>query len=240
MNDLLQEFSDVQLTAIEEAALVARIKDGDEEALVELVMANMRRALLYTQRVDRGKIDLPSLVSVCYQELCMSAKRFDPRRGRFFAFSKAGLRGRLFRHWNSFRVVRNQTEQTSLDAMASPRGGSSIHAMGATAVKEHQLSDDNSGNGQFSTRESITGEVEEFEIDLIAARDQLAYIRKKFSSTISEHHWMIIELAYQGRLNFRQIGALLGVSRARISRCHAEAMTKLRNAVKREKLLGGV
>lgn len=239
MKDLLKEFPESLMTAQEEADLARR---GGEDAMNELVIANMRRALLYTQTVDRGKIDLQTLVSLCYQELSMSAPRFDPRfKKRFFAFAKAGLRGRLYRHWNSKDVVRNQTEQISLDALAQPSNTEVLTAKGSAASKIQQTMEDDPNLTEelrSSTRELTTGEVASFGFEQVMNRDQWAAIRKRLDGVLSEHEWMIIDLTYKGQLNFREIGVLLGISRSRVSRYHVLALRRLRCAVRLdEKLL---
>src|ERR1017187_3018830 len=111
----LDQFSSKKLSRDEEAVLAAAIKLGNEAAVTFLVLANMREALLYTGKVCEGKLEEGIRVSLCCQEMCMSARRFKPGGIRFFAFAKAGLRGRMKSYWESLRVVRNSEPTVSLD-----------------------------------------------------------------------------------------------------------------------------
>ena len=210
----LDQFPAERLSREAEADLAAQIKQGSEPAATVLVMANMREALLYTGKVCDGKLDEGVRVSLCYQEMCMSARRFKPGGIRFFAFAKAGLRGRMKSHWESLRVVRNAAPAVSLDHLD--------HAQSRPVLPSP---DDDK---EHSDREAVTGEVTEPETNQIIARDQWAVIRKRYNKSLPEQQWMVLSLIYLSGFNLPQVGKLLHLSKARIHAVHWKAIKKLR------------
>ena len=211
----LDQFSSEKLTPEAEADLAEQIKQGSDSALTVLVMANMREALLYTGKVCDGKLDEGTRVSLCYQEMCMSARRFKPGGIRFFAFAKAGLRGRMKNYWESLRVVRNGEPTVSLENLDNTHK--------RTAIPRSPDDDP-----EHSDREAMTGEVTEPETEQIIARDQWAVIRARYDKSLSEQQWMILSLIYQSGFNLPQVGHLLHLSKARIHAVHWKAIKKLR------------
>src|ERR1035437_7822229 len=165
MTSVFEQFSEAKLTLGEEAVLVYKIKAGDEDALNALVMANMREALKYSQRVSYDRIDEPTRVSLCYQEMMMSGRRFIPGGIRFFAFAKAGLRGRMKTYWTSLNAVRNAGEIFSLDA---------------------RVPDFWDEKNRASVREKVTGEMEEPKTNLFVAKDHWQTIRRELSDELSD------------------------------------------------------
>ncbi len=239
--DQLDQFSSEKLTPSEEAVLALEISKGSEEALVKLVMANMHEAILYTRRCDT-KVDERTRISLCYQELTMSARRFIPGRIRFFAFAKAGLRGRMMTYWKSLKVVRNASEIISSDELDKPP----IHtkALHWVSIKRSKWyiqptvrppspDDDH----ERSPREAVTGEIALPETDQIVIKDELALIKKTFYNRLSKQQWMILDLVYRGGLNFPEIGKLLGLTKAAVHISHKKAIEKLHAAVTQNKRL---
>ena len=96
--NLIEQFTDTKLTPKEESKLSPK----------DLVMANMREALLYARTCCSGKLDDNELVSICYDSLRKTAELFKPgRHVRFFAYSKPRIRGAILRHFNNIPAVRN-------------------------------------------------------------------------------------------------------------------------------------
>lgn len=215
----LDKFPAEKLSREAEADLSAQIKQGSESALTALVIANMREALLYTGRVCEGNLDEGERVSLCYQEMCMSARRFLPGRLRFFAFAKAGLRGRMKTYWKSLKVVRNADPAVSLDVLEQTN-----NRLPVPPAEED--------DSEYSPREAITGEVAMPNLDGLFAKDQWQVIRKKLSGVLSDHQWMVLNLVYISGLNFPEAGKLLGVTRSAVHAAHRNAIQKLRDALK--------
>ena len=212
---LLDQFPKNEMTREEEAALVTR---RTEAALNELVMANMREALLYTGRVCDGKLSEGERVSLCYQEMMMSAPRFKPGRLRFFAFAKAGLRGRMKTYWTSLKPVRN-AETVSLDELEK------------TPPEKFCQSRSRDDDPETSFREDKTGEIEHPNLDTLFVKEHLQKIRTALHGCLSDQQWMIINLVYQSNLNFPQVAKLLGMTRSGVHVSHRKAIAKLRDGL---------
>ena len=170
----------------------------------------------------------------------MSGKRFRSGRTRFFAFAKAGLRGRMSTYWRSLSTVRNAKEIISSDSIECMKipGYGFINRRSATADHRHPHSEgEREDDHEHSFREAVTGEVEMPNLDAMLARDHWEVIKKKFDKVISKQQWMILDLAYMGGLNFPQIGKLLGLTRSAIHASHRNAIKKLRGAIRLDRRL---
>ena len=64
-----------------ERELAQRIQQGDEEALKELVQANLRFVVTVATHYQNSELPLPELISIGNVGLIMAAKRFDGTRG---------------------------------------------------------------------------------------------------------------------------------------------------------------
>ena len=228
MKSLLDQFPSHRLSREEEVRLAGLIKSGNVDALNTLVLANMREALLYTQRVCNNSIDEKTRVSLCYQEMMMSARRFKPERARYFAFAKAGLRGRMKDYWTSLMPVRNAKEVVSCESLEYWTGSSTPRrTLPGTSPRLRGVEDDH----EESVRESYTNEIEMPNLGPMIARDHWDQIRKRMSSLLTRQQWMILDLTYKGNLTFPEIGKLLGLTRSAIHASHRNSVKKLRAAI---------
>jgi len=237
MKPLFDQFPANRLPREEETRLAGLIRAGDEDALNTLVLANMREALLYTRRVCHDQIDEQTRVSLCYQEMIMSARRFKPGKTRYFAFAKAGLRGRMKDYWSSLTTVRNAREMVScegLETYTMPGCGGCRkwgtvfrRVVPGTFGKLREPEDDH----EVSVREGYTNEIEMPNLEPMIAKDHWNQIRKRMASLLTDQQWMILDLTYKGDLTFPQIGKLLGLTRSAIHASHRNSIKKLRAAI---------
>ena len=227
MINQIDQFPKGRLTLSEEAALAKEISCGSDEALNKLVLANMREALLYTERACYGRIDVSHRISLCYQEMIMSARRFVPGKNRYFAFAKPGLRGRMKTYWNSLHAVRNSAGEVSTDVL-DERG----HSVSQSHAHRPVCPED---DHERSYREMVTNEIEMPDQSAMMARDQWDLIRRTLADRLSKQQWMILDLTYKGGLNFPEIGELLGLTRSAIHAAHRKALHKLRDGVAENK-----
>ena len=71
-------------------------------------MEALAEAVPYARTCCSGQIENDELTSICYETMQKCAKRYDPKKGKFFAFCKPRIRGALLRYWNTTgAVVRN-------------------------------------------------------------------------------------------------------------------------------------
>jgi RNA polymerase sigma factor (sigma-70 family) len=209
---------------IQEVKLAARISKGDSDALSELVLRNMREAILYTRCVSRN-VEPGQLMSICYDALLRNAKRFNPERQRFFAYAKPGLRGALYRDYNKRSA---HATVPMPDTVWHPNGRTKVHKDPADLNNSHDMPE----------LECVqSGQVVEPDMESIFTRDRWELVKPIVEQKCSEQEKMVLTLNYVSGLNFQEIGDLLGVTRSAIQRTHWRAVKKLRNELTRKKQL---
>lgn len=239
MTPLIDQFPEGRLSLDEEGRLASLGKAGDQDAANKLVMATMREALLYTQRTCRGTIDDPVRVSLCYRKLMMCVNRFDPaRKIRFFAFSKAALRGEMKSHWERQDVVRNASEIVSADSLDGWRGMRNAPHRPYYMQKDLKQSPGNlvgvDDDKEESVRERVTGEIEAPDMEQICVRDRWTEIKRLVWGKLSSRHRMVLTLTYQSGLNFPEIGRMMDLTRSMIHAIHREAIQKIRDEIAKD------
>ena len=89
VDQYFQEIEDsVGLSAKEEVAIAERIKDGDEEALTQLVQANLRFVVSVAKGYQNLGLPLSDLINEGNLGLMVAAKRFDGSKGfKFISYA---------------------------------------------------------------------------------------------------------------------------------------------------------
>ena len=89
LDQYLKEIGQIELiTPAEEAELARRIKDGDEDALLKLVKANLRFVVSVAKRYQGQGLHLTDLINEGNYGLMKAAKRFDETRGfKFISYA---------------------------------------------------------------------------------------------------------------------------------------------------------
>ena len=114
------------ISAEEEVVLARRIREGDEEALEKLVLANLRFVIsVAKQYQDRG-LSLPDLINEGNVGLVHAARRFDETRGfKFISYAVWWIRQSMIQAIsNHTRIVRlpiNQLTRINKIQKAIPR-----------------------------------------------------------------------------------------------------------------------
>lgn len=170
-----------------------------ETLLQQVVMNNLRQAVLYARRVCQDKFDDGELISLCYQTLMKKARRYNPGSElNFFTFAKIGVRGVVNRNFRQLDTIRH-----------------------AKRVYVHDLEE---GGGSLPQQcdhgNSAT---------LVSNKDEAEYICRVIRRCCSEREQVIFALTYYGCLGFNEIAKLLGVSRSAIQAAHARALEKVRS-----------
>lgn len=200
------------LTAAQEAALSKRGIIGRNK----LVLHTMREAFVYARRCCRAGLPDDDIYSMCYRALQASAKRYNPKFGRFFAYAKVNIRGQLSREFKRLDVVKhssrgepadiNTTKHVLLNGIVEDRGGE---------------------------REGDVNIIPDFgsvdpEFDLIDIRERIALIEPILKTKLTPREQQVIELRYKSGFNFTKIGELFGASRQAMEMTHANALKKVR------------
>lgn len=90
-----QDISNIKpLTAEEEKALAARIKEGDERAVDRLVTANLRYVVAMARQIsEKSEVSMNDLISEGNMAMLVAAKKWDPEKEpRFVSYASYGVR----------------------------------------------------------------------------------------------------------------------------------------------------
>ena len=89
LDKYLSDISKLQLIAVEdEAVLAKRVKEGDRQALKEIVLANLRFVVSVSKQYQNLGLSLPDLINEGNLGLIKAAYRFDETRGfRFISYA---------------------------------------------------------------------------------------------------------------------------------------------------------
>lgn len=212
--DICTGLPEEKLTTAQENALAKR---GTPAAHNKLVMHNMREAIKYTKRVSNNAIPDEQLLSVCYAAMMAAARRFKPDWARFFAFSKAHLRGALKEHFNAQKVVK-QGHVVSREELKS-----AMHERNGTG---ELIDNPNAAGGDV---EVITGEIQDPDFKSIKLREQWALVLPLLKGKLlSEREAMVIDLHYNAGFTLADIGKKLGVTCEAIRHIRGKALKKVR------------
>jgi len=185
--------------------------DGDEAALNLLVLHHMREAWVYTRQVCRGKLPDDEIYSLCYVALQKASKNFTPGRARFFAYSKAYLRGELSREWASKDIVKH----------------ASLHETDVTYfTPSHEV---DGAPREFDWTEP--------DFQAITAHERWALVKPIIDRVLSDHEKMVLTLNYGSGFSFTTISEMLGISRSAVGETHSRAIGKVRSELSQKNAL---
>jgi RNA polymerase sigma factor (sigma-70 family) len=206
MTDICDGFPEEKLTTAQENALAKR---GTATAHNKLVLHNMREAVKYSKRVCGAAISDAELLSLCYGAMLNAARRFKPNWARFFAFSKAHLRGAVKEYFNTQKVIKK----------------------GFTVSREElrdTLCMSNDPDTQTLDVEVLTGEIADPDFKTVKLREQWALVAPLLK-LLSQREAMVIDLHYKSGFTLTDIGKKLGVTCEAVRHIHGSALKKIRN-----------
>lgn len=218
-------------------------KKHTEEAAAELALNSVREAVMYTRRCSRGNLEVDVLLSLCYEVLIKIARRFKPRKQRFFAFAKAGLRGAVKDYYRTLDVVRNGKTLSRAQAVQEyaskrPRTLAQQEADELLGIAHHNNSTlGKSGCFATCSIEEVTGEYVAPDFETIHLNERWAYVSPIIEAKCSELEKTVLNLLYSGGFNFPEVGGMLDISRQAVQAVQSRALKKVRNELLRRKRL---
>lgn len=202
-------------------------KRAREKALEKLVLHSMREAFFYARRCCRSNLPADEIYSLCYSALCRAAGNFKPRRIRFFAYAKVFIRGEISREWKKKSLVKN----VPVEKISSTEISFDLNRANDSVLAKEHASHGNPG-GQKDTELVPTCEPE---FSSIHARELWEVLEPLLESKLTPSERTVIFMRYKQELNFREISVLLGTTKQWAQVLHAEALSKLREAMTRNK-----
>lgn len=206
-----------------------------EEAQNRLAMGAMGEAVLYVHKVCRGRIPPSEIISLSYEALLYAARQvdptrnrhtvFDPRKGRFFAYSKPYLRSAVHTWWGQQDVVKgSNTRMETLYQEVAP-----------ASLLEIIFDEEHPAQDQLQLDRARTDQATSPELDrvtLYEIRDAVAQVADKVL-TASEREF--VSLYYSFGMPLSKLGEQMGKisregARLRLSRI----LDKLRIALRKQ------
>ena len=117
LDKYLSDISKLQLIAVEdEATLAKRVKEGDRQALKEIVQANLRFVVSVSKQYQNLGLSLPDLINEGNMGLIKAAYRFDETRGfRFISYAVWWIRQSIIQALaDQSRTIRLPAHQISV------------------------------------------------------------------------------------------------------------------------------
>lgn len=207
----LDSFPKERLAAKEEAALA----QGTESQLETLVLHTMREAVIYARKCVRETIPDDELISLCYEALSRSAKRWKSGWARFFAFSKPAVRGVVRKSWTQKNSVKGVPGEKTVHTDALPQPSNYI-------FDQDNLEDDD--KEVTPEHEIQTGGG----LEHVYISERMELVTEIIKKVCNKRQREILDMVYQGHLNFKQVADLMGISRAAVQRAHQVALLKVR------------
>ena len=190
----------------EEAALIARLGEGDEEAKSTLIERNLRLVVYIAKRFENTGINIEDLISIGTIGLIKGVSTFKPDKNvRLATYASRCIENEILMYFRSQRKL--QGELSLSDSLDSDGENGSLSLIDVVRVDDNMLE----------------------ELDL---RDACAKVRRCVDACLTGREAHIIRLRYglndQAPLTQREIASLCGISRSYVSRIEKKALEKLR------------
>ena len=257
-----QYFQDIKdsvgLSAAEEVELARRIREGDEDALSELVQANLRFVVTVAKRYQNLGLPLSDLINIGNVGLIVAAKRFDGSRGfKFISYAVWWIRQSILQALaEQSRVVRLPSsalaELSKINKVLGrleqelgyqPRAGEVARELKISqadidqylGLAQSSVSLDDGMDGEDSERigDSMPDEDAPAVDDELSREEMKSNIRRALH-TLTDSEARVITMYYglDGRdsLALEAIGEHFGLTRERIRQIKERALQKLRHS----------
>jgi len=251
------------ITAEEEAGLARRIREGDEAALTELTMANLRFVVSVAKQYQNQGISLPDLINEGNIGLIKAARRFDETRGfKFISYAVWWIRqgimqavaeqSRIIRlplnkvgMLNKIKKVQSQLEQnlerqpsTSEIAEALSMPETEVNVTIAAAV--WHTSTEASMPGQDFRLGDILADINSQQPDEVLLADSKSTDIQRALTILSDREKEIVSMFYGISLkrpySLEEIGEQYELTRERVRQIKEKAIRKLRQGSKNKNL----
>jgi len=246
------------LTREQEFALARRIRGGDEEALAELVRANLRFVVSVAKRYVNQGLMLSDLINEGNLGLLKAARRFDEERGyRFISYAvwwiRQSIMQALLDKSRTIRLPQNQTAvlikinrarvQLQQEGIVDPRPGQIAAHLGLKRAEVLQALradhvevalDDVGEDGSDRPLAEVIEDTNLAAPDAAVLERGLREDVRQALSVLSEREAQVVilyfGLGWEEAQTLQVIGERLGLTRERIRQVKEKALAKLRHS----------
>ena len=246
------------LSADEEKVVGRRIRDGDQQALQQLIEANLRFVVHYAKRYRGLGMSFMDLIHEGTLGLMEAAKRFDPERNvKFISYAVWWVRQAIFHalseHARVFRLPQKLSGQVSRVAAAREKLKSELERMPTiaelaerTALPAAEVEELLLAAGDDVSLSTAVGDDGGLELGDTLEQDsvpsvEVEMIRSSFErriqgmvSGLDEKEREVIRMRFgldgEEPKTLQEIGETMGLSRERIRQIESRAKEKLRRS----------
>jgi len=243
----------------QEVALARRIKQGDDEALQDLCLANLRFVVSVAKRYVNQGLMLSDLINEGNLGLIKAARRFDEERGfRFISYAVWWIRQSIMQALlDKSRMVRLPQNQTAIlmkihkirttlqnegvvnpdEAQIAERLGMEVadikHALHADRI-ELGMDDCGKSGDDRPLADTLEDEYQDLPDVRVMERGLREDVRRSLKVLTERERKVIIlyfGLGYEDALTLQDIGQRMGLTRERIRQIKERALEKMRGSV---------
>ena len=190
----------------EEAAAIARLEQGDEEARKTLIEHNLRLVVYIARRFENTGINIEDLISIGTIGLIKGISSFDPEKGaRLAPYAARCIENEILMYFRSQKKL--QGEVSLSDSIETDKEGNALQLMDVVGVDDTMLDDIHDRDSALRLHQIIRERLTTREAEIIRLRYGLG-------GTIP--------------LTQSEIAASFGISRSYVSRIEKRALEKLR------------
>lgn len=238
------------LTLEDELELGRRVQGGDEDAVNQLVEANLRFAMYLAHRYRREGVEMDDLVQEANIGLMLAARRYDPEHGvRFTSYAgwwiEAQLRRYLSRHTSVVRIGESTRQlirrlkraeeklvqahaAVTLEMIASEAGvdlPTAELAMGSASAPPLSL---DRAMGDTESEFTLQDTVADHSTDQAFGQAEVTTILLPLMEKLDSRQREVIRLRYGENKTCNEIGVELGLSGSRVQQIEVQAIRVLR------------
>ena len=223
------------------------------EALVEQYAPMVKRIGVHLRGRLPDNIELDDLIQVGLMALLEAAKQYSPSKGASFqTYASIRVRGAMLdevrsNDWAPRSVYRTQRQiAAAISAVenrtgAAAKPGAIADELGVTLEEYFRMLSTTSSARMFSFEQSentpdvaastISGDGVDpcRELESVEFRQEIIAAIK----SLPELDALVLSLYYDDELNFKEIGAVLGVSESRVCQLHGQALARVRSRIEK-------
>ncbi len=214
------------------------------QQLVEDHIPLVRKIAWHVSGRAPSSIEVEDLIQIGLIALIEAARRYEDQGHQFSTYAGTRIRGAMMDHLRAqsnlcrsalqFRRDLRRAQEKLMRQLGREPGESELAAEMGLDASEFLARFDQAADVQMESMDEVYSEhsvwfaSEEDSADVALERDQLQQLVQAGIGTLSERDQMVLQLFFVEELNLEEIGAVLGVTAARVCQIKKAALDTLR------------